>query len=118
MNELVRKSMNAARRTSRTRSILHGTSAKPRMSVHVSNQHISAQLIDDDSMRTIASASSRSLPQGKQTMTEKAVLVGKEIAKKAKTAHITEAVFDRGPKQYHGRIKALADAAREEGLKL
>lgn len=105
------------RRTYRTRSRLTGTAKQPRLSVHVSNLHVSVQLIDDTSGKTLASASTVGQKAGKGSLTEKATLVGAEIAKKAKAAKISQVVFDRGPKLYHGRVKALADAAREGGLK-
>jgi large subunit ribosomal protein L18 len=87
------------------------------LSVHVSNHHVSAQLIDDTASRTLAQASSVGQKASSDTLTAKAERVGTEIAEKAKTAKITSVVFDRGPKLYHGRVKALADAAREKGLK-
>lgn len=117
MNELSKKSINAVRRSARTRSHIHGTASKPRLSVHISNKHISAQLIDDDAMKTLASVSSVTSTDKTGSLTEKAARIGTEIAKKAKTSKVSEVVFDRGAKKYHGRIKALADAAREEGLK-
>jgi len=83
----------------------------------VSNKHVSAQLIDDDAHATIASVASSSIKglDGK-TMTEKAVIIGEEIAKKASSKKVKTVIFDRGAKKYHGRIKALADAARGKGL--
>jgi len=77
--------------------------------------HISAQIINDDESKTICAATTAG-SKLTGTMTEKAVVIGKEIAKKAKTSKVTQVVFDRGSKKYHGRIKALADAARAEGL--
>lgn len=115
MNRLEHKKMTAKRRSLRTRSHLHGTASRPRLSVKVTNLHISAQLIDDDASRTLVSATS----VGQKltgTMSEKATAVGADIAKKAKKAKLSSVVFDRGANKYHGRIKALADAARQEGL--
>ncbi len=115
MNRLVKKLENQARRKNRIRSTVSGSSERPRLSVNVSNIHVSAQIIDDSSHRTLIAASS----VGKKlsgTMTEKAALVGKEIAIKAKKAKIEKVVFDRSGRKYHGRIKALAEAARAEGL--
>lgn len=107
--------MNTAFRAKRTRSKIHGTAARPRLSVHVSNRHIIAQIIDDDAQKTLAYATTvGSKITG--TMTEKAAVIGQEIAAKAKKAKISTVVFDRGAKLYAGRLSALADAARKEGL--
>ena len=115
MSEQSRKVSNTAQRAARTRSSLHGTAARPRMSISISNMHISAQLIDDDASKTLVAATTvGSKITG--TMTEKAVKIGEEIAKKAKAAKIKKVTFDRGSKMYHGRVKALADAARENGM--
>ena len=102
-------------RRKRVRSKLNGTEQRPRLSVHISNSHVSAQIINDVSGTTLIYVSSigNNLTG---TMTEKASKLGKELAKKAKTAKINQVIFDRGEKLYHGRVKALADAAREEGL--
>lgn len=115
MGEVNRKLINAKRRSTRTRSTLHGTTERPRLSVHVSNKHISAQIINDDSHETIVSATTVG-SKSKGTMTELAAIIGTDIAKKAKAKKIKTVMFDRGNKQYHGRVKALADAARAEGL--
>ena len=107
--------MNKLMRAKRTRAKIHGTAKKPRLSVFVSNRHIVAQLIDDDKGATIVYATTvGSNLTG--TMKEKAAAVGTEIAKKAKVAKIKQVVFDRGAKLYAGRLSALADAARKEGL--
>ena len=92
-----------------------GTATKPRLSVKVSTTNVSAQLINDEASSTIAAATSIGAKE-KATMTEKATKVGAAIAAEAKKKKITQVVFDRGNKQYHGRVKALADAARENGL--
>jgi large subunit ribosomal protein L18 len=105
------------KRKNRVRSKISGTAAKPRLSVCASNKHIIAQIIDDGKGVTIAYATDTVLKDAKGTKTEKAILVGKEIAAKAKAKKVGEVVFDRGGKLYHGRVKALADAAREAGLK-
>ncbi len=103
----------------RIRKKVSGTSEKPRMSVFRSNKHISVQLIDDVNGKTLVSTSSRvkeilSLSGNK---TQKAAEVGKLIAQKAIQAGITSVVFDRNGYLYHGRVKALAEAARQNGLK-
>lgn len=115
MSEQSRKVSNAAQRAARTRASIHGTSERPRLSVHISNKHLSAQIINDDESKTLAAATTVGL-KSKGTLTEKAAILGAEIAKKAKASKISSVVFDRGAKQYHGRIKAVADAARENGL--
>lgn len=107
--------MNNVFRAKRTRAKIHGTAERPRLSVHISNQHITAQIIDDDKSTTLAYATTvGSKLTG--TKTEKAAAIGKEIADKAKKAKIKTVVFDRGAKLYAGRLSALADAARKEGL--
>jgi len=115
MNRLSSKMQNKERRASKVRSKVIGTTDRPRLSVFISNKHISAQIIDDEKSVTIVSFSTNS-ESSKSTMTEKAEKVGKEIAKKAKAKKIKKVAFDRGSKLYHGRVKALADAARSEGL--
>ena len=101
------------------RNKIVGTNTKPRLAVFRSNKQIYAQLIDDISGSTLASASSRdkSLEKHKRNKTEQATAVGKLMAKNAKNAGIDSVVFDRGGFLYHGRVKALADSARKEGLK-
>ena len=107
--------MNKVFRAKRTRAKIHGTADRPRLTVFFSNQHIVAQIIDDDKGKTLVYATTvGSKMTG--TKTEKAALIGAEIAKKAKTAKIKKVVFDRGSKLYAGRMSALADAARKEGL--
>lgn len=103
----------------RVRKNIFGTAEKPRLSVYRSNKEIYAQLIDDNSGKTLAFASSREkeVAGKKGTKTEISALVGKELAKKAKTSGVETVVFDRNGFVYHGRVKALADGAREEGLK-
>ncbi len=107
--------MKAEYRANRTRAKIHGTSTRPRLTVHISNMHIIAQVIDDDKKVTLAYATTvGSKISG--TMTEKAAAIGKEIAEKAKKAKVKTVVFDRGANAYAGRMSALADAARKEGL--
>lgn len=115
MNKLAKKLHNRLQRKGRIRATISGNAQRPRLSVHVSNLHITAQLVDDDAQRTIAYASTIG-NKAAGTMTEKATAIGTEIAKKAKAAKITQVVFDRGGKIYHGRVKALADATRNAGL--
>ena len=106
------------RRHRRVRKKVAGTAERPRLVVFRSNRGIFAQLVDDDTGRTLASASWLALRKGfKGTKTEQAAEVGKLLAKNAKAADIGEVVFDRGGFLYHGRVKALADAAREGGLR-
>lgn len=115
MKRLIKKAQNLKLRKNRVRSTVSGTSERPRLTVTITNLHISAQIINDETSTTIASATT----VGKKstgTMTEKAVLVGAEIAKAAKKAKVSKVVFDRNGRIYHGRVKALADAARKEGL--
>lgn len=107
--------MKAIYRKQRTRAKIHGTADRPRLAAHISNQHIIAQLIDDDKGATIAYSTTVGSKQ-KGSKTELAAFVGAEIAKKAKKAKITKVVFDRGSRLYAGRMSALAEAARKEGL--
>lgn len=107
--------MKSLQRANRTRAKIHGTAERPRLTVHISNLHITAQLINDDSSTTIAHATTvGSKLTG--TKTEKATAIGKQIAEKAKKAKVKTVVFDRGSRLYAGRMSALADAARKEGL--
>ena len=105
------------RRHKRVRKTLSGTSERPRLVVFRSNRGIEAQLVDDVAGQTLAASSSLGLKSFKGNKVEQAAEVGKNLAAAAKTAGIESAVFDRGGYLYHGRVKALADAAREGGLK-
>ena len=107
--------MKAIFRKNRTRAKIHGTAERPRLCVNISNQHITAQIIDDDKGATIAYASTVGAKMT-GSKTEKCAKIGTEIAKKAKKAKIEKVVFDRGAKLYAGRLSALAEAARKEGL--
>lgn len=120
----VRKLSRSAHRKrlhSRLRRTLTGNTERPRLCVHRSSKHIHAQLIDDSTGRTIVAASSvdgesrKSLKGGGNIAAAK--VIGKAIAERAKAAGVEKVVFDRGGYQYHGRVKALAEAAREAGLK-
>lgn len=115
MNRLKSKVQNSLRRQNRVRTSVRGTTERPRLSIFISKQHISAQIIDDVTGKTVVSASTVTL-KSKGTMTEKATAVGEEVAKQAKSKKIKAVSFDRGSKLYHGRAKALADAARKSGL--
>jgi large subunit ribosomal protein L18 len=101
------------RRHLRLRNKVSGTAERPRLVIFRSLKHIYAQLVDDTTMRTILTVSDNTF-DGKKT--EKSSQVGKTIAERAKAAGITRVVFDRGGYQYHGRVKAVADGAREGGL--
>lgn len=109
------KTEQRTRRHSRIRAKVSGTKEMPRLSVFKSNKHISAQIIDDTTSHTLVSSHSK-LVKGK-TLLEKSSLVGKDLAEKAKTLKVSKVVFDRGGFKYVGCVKALADGAREAGLK-
>ncbi|MFN8291742.1 MAG: 50S ribosomal protein L18 [Chitinophagaceae bacterium] len=118
--------MNAKNKTARRQRIrytirkkISGASSKPRLSVFRSNADIYAQIIDDSKGVTIASASSRDkdIAAQKSNKVDKSKLVGAAIARKASELGVSEVVFDRGGYLYHGRVKSLADGAREGGLK-
>ena len=102
------------RRHLRVRKKVTGTSERPRLVVFRSLKHITAQLVDDVSRRTLMTVSSTELETGKKTA--KSLEVGKRVAAKAKDAGISKVVFDRAGYKYHGRVKAVADGAREGGL--
>jgi large subunit ribosomal protein L18 len=105
------------RRHRRVRGKVRGTAERPRLFVFRSNRGIFAQLIDDDAGKTLASSSWLALPKSfKGDKTEQAAEIGKRLADAAKKAGIETVVFDRGGYLYHGRVKALADSAREGGL--
>ena len=115
MADLAKKLLNKTLRKSRVRSKITGTSERPRLTVTISNKHVSAQIIDDTKHHTLAASTTVGTKQT-GSMTEQAAFVGGDIAKKAKKAKITAVVFDRNGRQYAGRLAALADAAREGGL--
>lgn len=116
MSVYIRKQARAKVRR-RIRKKIAGTAERPRLAVHFSNQNVYAQLIDDVSGKTLAAASTldKSIG-GKGANQETATKVGEALASRAKEAGIETVVFDRGGFQYHGKVKALADAAREAGL--
>lgn len=114
-----------ARRTKRVRAKLHGTALRPRVSVYRSNRYISAQAIDDDTQKTLVFAKDTQLVKktSKKTVvtenkTQRATKVGEMIAQQLIAMKIHSAVFDRGPYRYHGRIKAVADALRAQGVQV
>lgn len=113
------KNQRRTRIKNRIRKIVSGTEAQPRLSVFRSNKEIYAQLINDVTGETIAAASSRDkdLSTAKGTKTEVATLVGKSIGEKALKVGVSNITFDRGGYLYHGRVKSLAEGAREAGLK-
>ncbi|MET0980269.1 MAG: 50S ribosomal protein L18 [Candidatus Saccharimonadales bacterium] len=115
MANFAKKLLNKSLRKNRVRSKVTGTAERPRLTVTISNMHVSAQLIDDVKQHTIAAATTVGTKQT-GTVTEQAAIVGADIAKKAKKAKINAVVFDRNGRQYAGRLAALADAARKEGL--
>ncbi len=119
MAHLNRKQKTAVRHT-RLRKHVAGTPGRPRLSIHFSSKNIYAQVIDDQQGKTLASASTTEgeFKADKKTRANKdtAVKIGKLVAERSKSKQISKVVFDRGGLQYHGKVKALADAAREGGL--
>ena len=113
------KNQKRLRIKSRIRKVVSGTEARPRLAVFRSNKEIYAQVVDDVTGKTLAAASSRDkdIASAKGTKTEIAALVGKAVAERATKAGIETISFDRGGYQYHGRVKSLAEGAREGGLK-
>ena len=115
MADLQKKLLNKRLRKNRVRARVNGTADRPRLTVFISNKHVSAQIIDDTKGITIVSATTVGTKLA-GSMTELAAKVGSDIAKKAKKAKINAVLFDRNGRQYAGRLSALADAARKEGL--
>jgi large subunit ribosomal protein L18 len=115
INSNKQKQISRARRHAKIRTRVSGTSERPRLSVFKSNTCLYAQLIDDVSQKTLLSFSTKGM-KGKNDI-ERASVLGRDIADKAKTKNINTIVFDRGGYRYIGKIKALADGAREGGLK-
>jgi len=118
MTQVASRGAARRKRHDRIRLRLEGTESRPRLAVFRSNTHIYAQIIDDASGRTLAAASTleKELRGSSSTKTEEAAVVGRLVAERAKTAGVERVVFDRAGFRYHGRIKSLADAAREAGL--
>ena len=113
----ISKNVTRKRRHARVRAKVSGTATCPRLNVFRSNSHIFAQIIDDTNGTTLVSSSSLALKLESSSNIEAATSVGTDIAKKALEKNITNVVFDRGGYVYHGRVKALAEAARAAGLK-
>ncbi len=120
MNKNKSKAERRIKRHKRVRQNVSGTPARPRLAVYKSLKHMHAQIIDDLAGKTLVSASTvetAAAVEGKPGNSKAAAAVGKLIADRAKKAGITQVAFDRGGFKYHGRVKALGDAARAEGLK-
>lgn len=115
MSRLDDKTRNQQLRKLRVRATVVGTADRPRLSVHLSNRAVEAQVINDAEGKTLVSSSSIAL-KATGSLSEKAAAVGKDIATKAKKAKVTKVAFDRKGKAYQKRLAALADAARENGL--
>lgn len=115
MEQNVLKRKRRVRRKRGIRKRIFGTPERPRLTVFRSNQHVYAQIIDDVAGRTIAASSSHALEKGSNVAA--ATEVGKALAEKARAAGLETVAFDRNGYRYHGRVKALADAMREAGLK-
>lgn len=115
MANLGKKLLNRTLRSARVRAKVSGTAERPRLSVTISNKHVSAQIIDDVAQKTLVSSTTIGTKQT-GSLAELAAFVGTDVAKKAKKAKITQVVFDRNGRQYAKRLAALADAARAEGL--
>jgi large subunit ribosomal protein L18 len=115
-----RKRLARVRRHRRVRKRIRGAADLPRLAVYRSNRHIYAQLVDDDAGRTVASASSIEAEVRKASgdKTSVATTVGQLIAQRAKEAGVERAVFDRGGRLYHGRVRSVAEGARQGGLQL
>ncbi len=117
MNKVKQKNQRLERRHKRVRAKISGNAERPRLSVYRSLTHIYAQLIDDSKNATLVSVKDLEVKSGKNK-TEKAFEVGKLLGEKAKAKNISQAVFDRGIFRYHGRVKAVAEGAKEAGLKI
>ena len=116
MNKAKLKQEKQLRRKNRVRAKISGTESRPRLSAARSNRYIYLQLINDEKGETLTSVHSKQI-KTKGNKVEVSFEAGKQIAAKAKEKKITEIVFDRAGRKYHGRVKAVADGAREEGLK-
>lgn len=117
MNLQKKKQSIKSRRRARVAAKTKGTAERPRLSVYRSLTGIYAQIIDDDAGKTLAAVSSKDIKSGRADKTKIAAEAGKLLAERAKKKNISRVVFDRGSSKFHGRVKALADGAREGGLK-
>ena len=115
MSNLTKKLLNLNLRKNRIRPKVSGTAERPRLSVSISNKHVSAQIIDDVKQVTLVASTTVGTKQT-GSITEQAAFIGADIAKKAKKAKINAVVFDRNGRLYAGRLSAFAEAARKEGL--
>lgn len=119
MKNIKLKNQKRARRQARNRAKIFGTEAKPRLSIFRSNKHVTVQLINDQSGRTLVYASTKEIKEKKKaTKTQQAHLLGELVAEKAQKLGIKSAVFNKGPYLYHGRVRAVAEGARAKGLKI
>jgi large subunit ribosomal protein L18 len=116
MSKITHYNTPAQKRKISVRKKLHGTALRPRLSVLRSNEHIYLQVIDDDKGVSLIGISDGNKKKLKGTKTEKAIVVAKKLATKLKAKKIKQLVFDRGAYRYHGRVKAVADTLRQEGL--
>jgi|YelNatPaOPRAMG01_1025707.scaffolds.fasta_scaffold00776_26 large subunit ribosomal protein L18 len=116
--EIKRKNQSKIRRAIRVRTKIKSVSNRLRLSVFRSHKYLYAQIIDDQKGHTLVSVSEKELNNRKGTKTERAVALAQLLAQKCEKLNIKEAVFDRGPYQYHGRIKAFVEALRKEGFKI
>jgi large subunit ribosomal protein L18 len=116
MIKLSQKLVNRLLRKTRVRARVTGTTERPRLSVFISNKHVSAQIINDVAKNTLVSVTTATAKSVTGSLTEKSAWAGTEIAKRAKKAGVKQVVLDRGGRQYKARLAAFADAARKEGL--
>ncbi|MCB9822775.1 50S ribosomal protein L18 [Candidatus Nomurabacteria bacterium] len=116
MNRLQQTAHSLKIRKNRVRSTVSGTETRPRLTVHISNRNVSAQIINDEIGKTLVSSTTTHNSAAKGSQSEKCALVGAEIAKKATKLKISKVVFDRNGRLYQKRLAAFADAARENGL--
>lgn len=116
MNRLLLKTQTLARRKLRIRNKVTGTTVRPRLSIYISAQHVTAQIIDDSVSKTLLYVTTVGSKQTSKNLTERATWVGTELAKQAKTKKIKKVVLDRNGRLFHGRVKALAEAARAGGM--
>ena len=119
-NHQRKKQQHLMSRKQRVRAVIRGTAKRPRLSVYRSNKAVFAQLIDDDKGQTLAHAKESDLKkeQLKQSKQERAKAIGALLAERAKEVKVTNVVFDRGGRAYHGRVRAVAEGAREAGLEV